>query len=182
MLVNYLALLLDLFRNSEGTKLLIYTIIFCLVFNAPEKWRVELRAKTGHYRNRCFDSLLFYMTERSASVAYNISQAIIELFWLIAFNVWKNCHFWSCSILYSFVRMLYLCRNSLLKFYFGFDIEKTIPVYIPTHLVIFFVWITHRLLNALELENAWLQQKMDSHIVCCEKNWYLIFIETINTL
>ena len=27
---------------------------FCLVFTAPEKWRVELRAKTGHYRNRCF--------------------------------------------------------------------------------------------------------------------------------
>ena len=27
---------------------------FCLVFTATEKWRVELRAKTGHYRNRCF--------------------------------------------------------------------------------------------------------------------------------
>ena len=53
MLVNDLALLLDLFGNSERTKLLIYTIIFCLVFTAPEKWRVELRAKTGHYRNRC---------------------------------------------------------------------------------------------------------------------------------
>ena len=30
---------------------------FCLVFTAPEKWRVELRAKTGHYRNRCFHYL-----------------------------------------------------------------------------------------------------------------------------
>ena len=53
VLVNDLALLLDLFGNSKGTKLLTYTIIFCLVFTAPEKWRVELRAKTGKYRNRC---------------------------------------------------------------------------------------------------------------------------------
>ena len=29
-------------------------MIFCLVFTAPAKWRVELRAKIGHYRNRCF--------------------------------------------------------------------------------------------------------------------------------
>ena len=27
---------------------------FCLMFTAPEKWRVDLRAKTGHYRNRFF--------------------------------------------------------------------------------------------------------------------------------
>ena len=27
---------------------------FCLVFKASSKWRVELRAKIGHYRNRCF--------------------------------------------------------------------------------------------------------------------------------
>ena len=53
MLIHDLTLLLDLFGNSEGTKLLIWTVIFCLVFTAPEKWRVELRAKTGHYRNRC---------------------------------------------------------------------------------------------------------------------------------
>ena len=30
---------------------------FCLVFTAPEKWRVELRAKTGHYGNRCFTTM-----------------------------------------------------------------------------------------------------------------------------
>ena len=54
VLVNDLALLLDLLGNSKGTKLLIYTIIFCLVFTAPEKLRVELRAKTGQYHNRCF--------------------------------------------------------------------------------------------------------------------------------
>ena len=54
MLINDLTLLLDLFGNSEETKLLIWTVISCLVFTAPEKWRVELRAKTGHYRNRYF--------------------------------------------------------------------------------------------------------------------------------
>ena len=32
---------------------------FCLVFTASAKWRVELRAKIGHYRNRCFDYLIF---------------------------------------------------------------------------------------------------------------------------
>ena len=29
-------------------------MIFCLVFTAPAKWRIELRAKIGQYRNRCF--------------------------------------------------------------------------------------------------------------------------------
>ena len=33
------------------------TVIFCLVFTAPANWRVELRAKIGHYRNRCLDGL-----------------------------------------------------------------------------------------------------------------------------
>ena len=37
--------MLDLIRNSEGTKLLILIVIFCLVFTAPAKWRVELQAK-----------------------------------------------------------------------------------------------------------------------------------------
>ena len=54
VLINDLTLLLDLFGNSERTKLLIWTVISCLVFTAPEKWRMELWAKTGHYRNRCF--------------------------------------------------------------------------------------------------------------------------------
>ena len=54
MLINDIALLLDLFGNLEGTKLLILTVIFCLVFTAPAKWRVKLRAKIGQYRNRCF--------------------------------------------------------------------------------------------------------------------------------
>ena len=42
--MNDLALLLDLFGNSEETKLLICTVIFCLVFTASVKWRVELQA------------------------------------------------------------------------------------------------------------------------------------------
>ena len=52
LLIYDIALLLDLIGNSEGTKLLILTVIFCLVFTAPANWRVELRAKIGHYRNR----------------------------------------------------------------------------------------------------------------------------------
>ena len=40
--MNDLILLQDLFGN------------FCLVFTAPAKWRIELRAKLGQYRNRCF--------------------------------------------------------------------------------------------------------------------------------
>ena len=57
MLINDLTLLLDLFGNSEGTKLFICPVISCLVLIAPEKWRVELRAKTGHYRNRCLNKV-----------------------------------------------------------------------------------------------------------------------------
>ena len=33
--------------------------LVCLVFTASPKWRVELRAKICHYRNRCFTSVLF---------------------------------------------------------------------------------------------------------------------------
>ena len=51
--MNDLALLLDLLGDSEETKLLICTVIFCRLFRASAKWRVELRAKIGHYRNRC---------------------------------------------------------------------------------------------------------------------------------
>ena len=45
MLINDLTLLLNLFGISEGTKLLIWTVIYCLAFTAPEKWMVELRQK-----------------------------------------------------------------------------------------------------------------------------------------
>ena len=44
LLIYDIALLLDLIGNSEGTKLLILTVIFCLVFTAPANWRVELES------------------------------------------------------------------------------------------------------------------------------------------
>ena len=34
--------------------------IFCLVFTASAKGRVELRAKNGQYRNRCFNTWCIY--------------------------------------------------------------------------------------------------------------------------
>ena len=72
------------------------------------------------------------------SSPYYISQSnwVVLVDFLI--NVRPNCHFWSCSISHSFVGIcdiyMYL-ENSLLNFYFGFDFEQTIPVYIPTPLV-----------------------------------------------
>ena len=44
VLMHDLKLLQDLFGNSDGD--------FFLVFTAPAKLEVELRAKIGHYRNR----------------------------------------------------------------------------------------------------------------------------------
>ena len=57
VLMHDLTLLQDLFGNSEYTKLLICTVIFCLVFTAPAKLEVKLRAKIGHYRKRSFTTL-----------------------------------------------------------------------------------------------------------------------------
>ena len=85
-----------------------------------------------------YQNLICYISIWWKEHTYN---KLIELFWLIIFiNVRKNCHFWSCSISHSFVGIcdMYL-ENSLLNFYFGFDIEKTLPVYIPSHLVISFI-------------------------------------------
>ena len=72
-----------------------------------------------------FDLFLFYLMERRASATYNISQANWVVFGWFLINVRKKCHFWSCSISLSFVGIcdIYL-ENSLLNFYFGFDIEK----------------------------------------------------------
>ena len=56
-----LALLLDLFGNSKEIKLLMHGD-FCLVFTVSAKLRVELRAKIGHYRNRCFMTLIPHLT------------------------------------------------------------------------------------------------------------------------
>ena len=64
---------------------------------------------------------------------------LTELFLVdfFCYKCYKNGHFWSCPISYflSFEYPVYL-EISLLNFCFGFDIDKTIPVYIPTHLVI----------------------------------------------
>ena len=85
----------------------------------------------------CFFSI-WRKEEHQQLITYH---KLIELF-LVNFliNVRKNCHFWSSSISHSFVEIceIYL-ENSLLNFYFGFDIEKTIPVYIPTLLVMPFI-------------------------------------------
>ena len=69
--------------------------------------------------------------ERSASETCNILQANYELFSIdFVINGRKNIHFWSCSISDSFIgiRELYL-EKGLLTFYFGFEIEKMIPLY-----------------------------------------------------
>ena len=53
---------------------MICTVIFCLVFTAPAKWRIELRAKIGQYRNRCLSSSEF---------VYNI------LHWRLCYSQWS---------------------------------------------------------------------------------------------
>ena len=60
--MNDFASLLDLLWNSEENKLLMCTVIVCLVFTASAKWRVELRAKIGLYRNICFGVPLDWVT------------------------------------------------------------------------------------------------------------------------
>ena len=87
--MNDLALLLHLFRNSEETKLLICTVIFCLVFTASAKWRVELRAKIGQYRNRCFNT--WYI--------YNVNM-LFKIFWKNTKLCEKYCQTqWSQAVL-----------------------------------------------------------------------------------
>ena len=62
------SLLQNLFGNSEETKLVICTVIFCLVFTVRTKWRVEIRAKIGPYRNRFFIFYcLFFLLTTEAS-------------------------------------------------------------------------------------------------------------------
>ena len=45
-------------------------VIFYLVFTMPTKWRVDLRAKIGHYRNRCLLASLMrnYFPKRPSGV------------------------------------------------------------------------------------------------------------------
>ena len=59
------------------------------MFTAPAKWRVELRAKIGHYRNRCFDTQHSKISENILTdVNYWKFRATI---WHPAFqNIWKH--------------------------------------------------------------------------------------------
>ena len=64
-------------------------------------------------------------------------------------DVWKR-HHWSCFILYSFVRIfdIYL-ENTCQSIDFHFNIEKTLIVYIPIHIVITFTLNHRSFLNSL---------------------------------
>ena len=162
-----------------------------------------------------FDLLLFYMMERSPSVTDKIWQANWVVLVDFCKNVRKKCHFWICSISYSFVPFpflgllaiqllrpdssnlpcLYLnfhleypwvlsrfcivgkkCdiypENSLLQFYFGFDIVKRYP-FIFLHIYLSLSHkITYHLLNAFEVENAWFYYSRKwSSIFYVVRNW-----------
>ena len=45
---------------------------FCLAFTASAKWRVELRAKIGHYRNRCLQTLYSIETKYKSTAAFSL--------------------------------------------------------------------------------------------------------------
>ena len=118
-----------------------------------------------------FDLLLFYLIERRASATYNILQANWVVFGWILDKCWENSH--------TFVGVcdIYL-ENSLLNFYFGCDIKKTITVYIPTHLVIPFISNHPSFTNCSRVRICFilLLQKKFSQNGCCKKlifylNW-----------
>ena len=52
---------------------------FCLAFTAPAKLRVKLRAKSGHYRNRCFELKIVKIEDKyfNISVIMNWSTCLI---------------------------------------------------------------------------------------------------------
>ena len=60
VLMNDLALLLDPVTKLRRDQVIDMHGDFCLVFTASPKWRVELRAKIDHYRNRCFISVTMF--------------------------------------------------------------------------------------------------------------------------
>ena len=57
---------------------MICTVIFCLVFTAPEKWRVELRAKIGQYRNICFIQSLNSVGQKRLASQFNFTYRYID--------------------------------------------------------------------------------------------------------
>ena len=78
--------------------------------------------------------VLFYLMERRASETYDLLQASSDVLVNILINVRNNATFKVAVFPHSFNRIcdIYL-ENSLLNIYYVFYIEKTIPVYIPTH-------------------------------------------------
>ena len=125
----------------------------------------------------CFFSI-WWKEEHQQLITYH---KLIELFLVYFFLNFRNsCHFWSCFISHSFVGIcdIYL-ENSLSNFYFSFDIEKkTIPVYIPTLLVMSFILNHQSYTKCSRVSICFILsfQKIVSHTVCCEKlifylNW-----------
>ena len=101
VLMHDLTLLQDLFGNSEYTKLLTCTVIFWLVFTAPAKLEVELRAKIGHYRNRSLVmsliELLVYPLILQSNIIIKLQTVILYLYLCdtcitidIQFKLWKK--------------------------------------------------------------------------------------------
>ena len=81
-------------------------------------------------------------------------------------------------LFFRWICCIYLENSCVLNFDFGFNIEKTIHVYIPTHLVISFIWNQPSFTKCSRVRICFilLLQKMVSQNVCCEKlifylNW-----------
>ena len=70
----------------------------------------------------CFFSIWWKEQHQQLITYYKLIELLLVDFFI---NRRKNCHFWCCSISNSFVGICYIyLENSVLNFYFGFDIEK----------------------------------------------------------
>ena len=143
MLINDLTLLLDLFGNSEGTKLLIRTVISCLVFTAPEKWRVELRAKTGHYRTRCFPC-----SEVNVHITVRHKNSFLLGFFIWVFGVsyryfcqWQDWNSSKITLCGESTRVREVKQFSCDVFFFNTQSWRTVPSFghycVPMHTNLF---------------------------------------------
>ena len=61
---------LELIQDLFGNQVIEMHGDFCLVFTPPAKWRVDLRAKVGHYRNRFF---VVFMSVTAVALYYGIT-------------------------------------------------------------------------------------------------------------
>ena len=80
-------------------------MIFCLVFTVSAKWRLELRAKIGQYRNRCVDKIWSLMYKRE------IVASLREVFLCIVLTTFA----WHPGVLLtnnSYLRVAYVCSVS----------------------------------------------------------------------